>query len=217
MEFNSNISQLVSGQVLTDDEGNKRYLLPSGGTIAISENALRTLNDPTLTIAQIVEQYIRVMSIIDNQYRVGLQRLNDLTALKGHVSDDRDTLSDALWEKFDDLGISSKAFDKWVEDLNQSLNVVTLKKRMRRWLVSLRYSVTLEHDEYVDAMNETEAEEKACEAWTEDDIITQLRDEIDSSEVEVQSAEEDDCWSSFHHHRVVRTSAANAGVMLSMS
>jgi len=189
MQFTDNIHEVVAQHIVAGETD--WALEESGRSESFPMNAAvkEVLSSPHLTIEGLSFAYIR-----SERQKEGLR--NDAEAsrnrywqLQKSVDADTETLSEAVWLLAESLGMTAQKFDRWVDEINDELEN-GLKKRVRKWSVTLKYEVTIQKTIEVEAASEEEAREIAPDGWDVEDVLDAIHDEFDLGVVSVEDIEE---------------------------
>lgn len=190
MNIDQNIADAFYGKIVLAGPNGCEYIHSDDTRTKINHVTADTLSNQSIKIADLAIGYIAAMNRADTFATLANQRLFEKRDIERETSTESGHLSDHLWEKMESLGMTAKQFDAWIESIGGDFEHITLKKRCRKWTVSMRYEITVEKEVEVEAFDEDEAKEKARKEWTEYEIINQLRDEFDDSCIEIDRTEE---------------------------
>ena len=189
MQFTDNIHEVVAQHIVAGET--EWTLEESGRSNSFPMNAAvkDVLSSPDLTVEGLAFAYVR-----SERHKAGLQSATEASRiryqrLQTSVDADTETLSEAVWLLAESLGMTAEKFDRWVDEINDDLEN-GLKKRVRKWSVTLEYEVTIQKTIEVEAVSEEEAREIAPDEWDVEDVLDAIRDEFDLGVVSVEEIEE---------------------------
>ena len=191
MNTTENIARYLDGRVVLDGENGDEFITAEGRHRTISKELANLLSDKDLTMETLLINLISMVASRDSLQKSRMELISNARDEKNRVASDCHTLGEYLWEKCEELGMTSQQYDEWIKEINDDTNVIVLTKRKRSWEVTLTYHIEVETQITVEAYDEDEAGDLAKEEWTEDEVLDQIRDEFQSGDIEVERAEEE--------------------------